>query len=289
MCRTGGGPTDHSTPKGERMMTGWTRWPGRHVRALAITAVLLTAGTTIYSIASLQAVTRQQAATSRALAATQHAAAERAAQRNALAQSVSDLRAQVLRCRDKPATTPGCAVPVAPPPGVTVREVVIAGAQGPTGPAGVQGAPGRDGAPVTSAQVIAAVATYCALGACSTPPSPAQVGTALAQYCLDRDGCAGPVGKPGKDAPLVSADQVADAVSAYCRTDDHCAGPAGPPGAPGPQGPAGPAGPAGASGPPGRGIASVTCDGPSATTFTLTYSDGSTDTITCDPIPSTGR
>lgn len=62
----------------------------------------------------------------------------------------------------------------------------------------------------------------------------------------------------------------------------------GPPGPPGPAGadgasivgPAGPAGPAGAD---GRGITAITCTGLPAAQFTITYTDGTTETITCTP------
>lgn len=74
--------------------------------------------------------------------------------------------------------------------------------------------------------------------------------------------------------------------------DSTTPGPSGAPGAdstvPGPPGPAGPAGPPGAAGSngadgaPGRGVAEVACTGGlTPMTFTFTYSDGTSQTVTC--------
>jgi hypothetical protein len=63
-------------------------------------------------------------------------------------------------------------------------------------------------------------------------------------------------------------------------------GPAGPQGLPGEPGATGATGPAGAN---GRGIASVACAGNPTDSFTVTYSDGTTQTFTCTiptPTPS---
>lgn len=305
-------------------MTGLRLWPSRHVRKLSTVAVLLALATLMYSILALHGVIQKQARTDAKLTQSQKDSAKRATERNALAQSVNDLRAQVYRCRSKPASTPGCTVPVAPSAGQTSREVVIAGingANGATGPAGPQGIAGQS---VSTSQVFTAVATYCALGQCSVPPTPAQVGTAVSQYCLDRSYCAG---APGKDGQSVTASQVADAVSAYCSVGINCVGPQGPIGLTGPQGPigatgqtgptgpngvAGPIGPNGATGPTGstgpigpngatgptgaagptgatgtagRGILSVTCSGVFTGQFVITFTDGSQATVSCSPKP----
>ena len=106
----------------------------------------------------------------------------------------------------------------------------------------------------------------------------------------------GPVGASGPAGP-------AGATGATGATGDT--GPRGPRGYPGPTGPVGPMGPAGATGAKGetgpkgepgqdgkdgadgkdgqdgRGIASVSCDGPALTTFTITYTDGTTQTVSC--------
>lgn len=85
--------------------------------------------------------------------------------------------------------------------------------------------------------------------------------------------------------------------------DSTTPGPSGAPGAdstvPGPPGPAGPAGPPGvagsngadgADGAPGRGVAEVACTGGlTPMTFTFTYSDGTSQTVTCgtlEPLPA---
>jgi len=57
----------------------------------------------------------------------------------------------------------------------------------------------------------------------------------------------------------------------------------------GPQGDQGPAGPSGANGADGRGITSVDCTGLGVDSLTITYSDGSTQTVPCNlatPTPS---
>lgn len=319
-------------------MSSIRAWTGRHVHALSVTAIVLVVAVAVWSTLALAGVTSRQdrteanlAASRDALAAQERAASVRAAQRNALAQDVQELRAQVLRCKDLPADAPGCGTPVAPPPSVTVRSITgppgpagagglpgvagvpgTVGGRGPVGAPGVPGTPGpaggrgdagQAGAAVTGEQVAAAVADYCGLGRCAAPPSPLVVQGAVATYCADgrcdgdpgdpgRDGQAGDPGAPG---PGPTAEQVAAAVADYCAVDGRCQGP---PGDPGPAGPAGPPGadsavpgPQGAPGDPGapgadgRGITAIACDGPPVE-LTITYTDGATQTVACDPAPS---
>lgn len=110
----------------------------------------------------------------------------------------------------------------------------------------------------------------------------------------------GPRGFPG--LPGVGIDGE-DGRNGRDGADSTIPGPAGAPGAsgadstvPGPQGPAGPAGKDGTDGrngtdgAPGRGLAAVTCTGGlTPITFTFTYSDGTTETVTCgelEPVPT---
>src|SRR4051812_40946598 len=63
-----------------------------------------------------------------------------------------------------------------------------------TGPEGPEGQPGPS---PTRAQVFAAVADFCALGACEHGPSAEQVETAVSVYCAVRNQCRGAQGAPG--------------------------------------------------------------------------------------------
>lgn len=166
---------------------------------------------------------------------------------------------------------------------------------GPAGPTG-QAGPGP-----TDAQIRLAVADYCTPGRCSEPPSAAQVAAAVVAYCstgacAGSPGASGPEGDPGR-AGEPGADgspgsgptdaQVAAAVAAYCSgAPSPCAGPqgaGGDPGATGPQGAAGVDGAPGPAGSAGRGIASFSCGTLTPDSITVTYSDGTTETITCTP------
>jgi hypothetical protein len=110
---------------------------------------------------------------------------------------------------------------------------------GPTGATGPQGpGPSRE-------QVLAAVETYCAGGACvGRGPSPAQVETAVAHYCSGgvcrgERGGVGPMGAPGVQGPQgmdgqnATDAQVMAAVDAYCAAHGNCQGSKGETGAPG--------------------------------------------------------
>lgn len=305
-------------------MTRLRAWPARHDKALIGVAVAILVATTLYLIFALSNVTGRQDRADDERSRLAAAEQTRTAQRNALAADVNDLRAQVLRCKDKPADTPGCQTPVAPPPGVTVRAITgPAGPSGPVGSPGLPGEPGRDGASVSAAQVSVAVGRFCAFGQCAKPPTPSQVSSAVVAFCADgacdgKDGVdgkpgdvgqngdpgvdgrpgspgadslvpgpLGPVGIPGVNGPAPTPEQVATAVADYCATRGNCTGltgPQGPAGAdsivPGPQGPAGVDGAPGAA---GRGITSVTCADQRPTVLTFTYTDGTTDAVTCTP------
>lgn len=121
---------------------------------------------------------------------------------------------------------------------------------GPQGETGRTGRTGQRGPGPSTAQVAAAVATYCAVtGACAGHgPTSAQVAAAVVSYCDSRGHCAGPAGNSGDTGPSgpqgpqgpgPSADQVATAVASYCSDHDGCQGPKGDPGPTGPEGPAG--------------------------------------------------
>lgn len=178
------------------------------------------------------------------------------------------------------------------------------GPPGPPGPSGLPGSPGSpgdDGPPPSDAQVSRAVALYCSGGQCDgNNATITQVRAAVALYCNARGQCQGPrgtagadgqdgppgaPGEPGEDGlegqrgPGPTDSQVEQAVNQYCSTRNNCRGPQGETGAPGEPGIQGPPGPA------GRGIASIVCEGAPATTFTITYTDGTVETVACQPAP----
>lgn len=163
------------------------------------------------------------------------------------------------------------------------------------GAKGDQGDPGPQGPPPSTTEVANAVALYCADGRCrgenGADATAAQVASAVSQYCNSRGQCRGPEGSPGPAGANATDNQISEAVSDYCSTHNDCKGPKGDPG---PTGEAGPAGPAGSTGPPGadgspgptgadgRGISSVDCSSNNQnTSFTVHYSDGTTQTLTC--------
>lgn len=144
-------------------------------------------------------------------------------------------------------------------------------------------------APVTvdRGEIALAVAAYCSGGTCSgtdgRDATTNDVAAAVATYCNRRGDCTGPAGRPGSNGtdggdgtdgadgapgaagPPPSDAQVAAAVAAYC-TDGACRGPAGTPGK---------------DGKDGRGITGLTCDSVTPLELEVTYTDGSTDTLTC--------
>ena len=136
-----------------------------------------------------------------------------------------------------------------------------AGAQGPPGPEGSPGPPGPPGA----------------AGAAGSPGKPGANGTP------GTDGQPGRPGEPGSDGtPGAPGSEGSPGV----------AGPSGPPGPPGADGAPGSPGPAGADGTDGtdgtdgRGVVNVACDSNSlrSMTFTFTFTDGTTQTVSCGGI-----
>jgi Tfp pilus assembly protein PilX len=178
----------------------------------------------------------------------------------------------------------------------------VSGARGPAGPA------------PTTAQIAAAVSSYCALrSGCTGVPSKAQVTAAVQAYCATgvckgstgakgtpgrtgKSGSSGAVGQPGTvgdtgpTGPGPTDEEISQAIAAYCQAHGECTGPAGPKGDTGAAGPTGPAGPSGATGQqgnPGRGIASIDCAGLGVDQLVIHYDDGSTQTVPCN-VTSTG-
>lgn len=161
-------------------------------------------------------------------------------------------------------------------------------------PAPVTGVQGPPGPGPSDQQIATAVTLYCAEHeGCVGVPSQTQVLAAVQAYCATGvcKGAAGASGRPGQPgasgAPGASGqpgpqgdtgpgptdEQVSAAVAAYCSAHGDCSGPAGPSGA---------SGAPGAPGKDGRGIASVDCTGLGVDSLTITYSDGTKQTIPCD-------
>lgn len=96
------------------------------------------------------------------------------------------------------------------------------------------------------------------------------------------EGDRGPLGPEGPDGrPGVDGEPGDDGEPGASGSDGDT-GPTGPAGA---EGPAGPPGLTGPPGPGGRGVSSVECDSSTPFTFTITYSDGSTETFSCGGEP----
>jgi hypothetical protein len=138
------------------------------------------------------------------------------------------------------------------------------GATGPVGPRGERGLRGPPGAPGQRGQ------------AGSTPPC--LMTSMHCQGAPGLDGKVGPRGPAGSDG--------SDGTDGTDGVDGATGepGPVGPSGPEGPTGPTGPTGPQGPEGPPGtagRGVVNVTCDSMQPITFTFTFSDDSTQTISC--------
>lgn len=135
------------------------------------------------------------------------------------------------------------------------------GAQGPPGPEGSPGPPGPPGTPGPP-------------GAAGRPGSPGPAGA------NGQPGTPGPPGADGQDGAPGA---------------DGTPGPPGPAGADGAPGSPGPPGPPGADGQDGtdgedgadgRGVVNVSCDSVRRVVFTFTYSDGTTQTISCGGVTS---
>lgn len=173
------------------------------------------------------------------------------------------------------------------------RRLVEAGERPVTPPLiGPQGLPGTAGRPPTSAEIRDAVDAYCAGGKCRGPAgggvTRSEVAAAVSAFCDARGECRGPRGGAGSDGadgtdgttgpqgPPPTDAQVSAAVAAFC-ADGRC------------RGAVGPQGPAGAPGTDGRGIASLVCRSVPSLEFTVTFTDGTQQTIDCTIVDSSGR
>lgn len=212
---------------------------------------------------------------------------------------VKALRQQILECKNKPANSPGCKVPVVPEPTAvplapeTIEPKIIAGKPGAEGSPGVVG---ERGPGPSLAQTLVAVTTWCnQTDLCAAKgPTMAQVAAAVAQYCNARGECtpipkpgptgpSGPEGAQGNDAPEITSAQILDGVTSYCvaRPGGSCdgqSGPVGPTGPPGAEGSPGAPGDAGPTGKPGRGIESTSCDEDSEK-LVVHYTDGDSEQV----------
>jgi hypothetical protein len=163
---------------------------------------------------------------------------------------------------------------------VSKAPTVVQGAPGPEGSPGPSGPPGPAGPAPSTSQVASAVALYCQNNGCKGKDgknaTQEDVTAAVSMYCDSRGDCAGPRGQNG--SPPTDA-QIQSAVSTYCSNHDSCQGPAGPKG----DTVTGPAGPSGAPGAPGKGISSVECSGLGVDSFTVHYTDGTTQQVACTP------
>lgn len=169
----------------------------------------------------------------------------------------------------------------------------VVGEPGPAGESGEPGPQGEPGPAPSQADVATAVALYCSGGTCDgADATPSQVASAVAAYCNNRGECAGPAGDngtPGADGsngsdgsdgsdgadgntgppgpqgpqgPGPTPEQIAAAVSDYC-ADGRCRGPEGP------------------RGQTGVGIAQLACDSVTPLELTVTYTDGTQQTLSC--------
>lgn len=120
---------------------------------------------------------------------------------------------------------------------------------GPPGPSGPSGPPGAPGTPGKPGATV------------TGPP--------------------GPRGTPGADSTVPGDDGQPGA-------DSTVPGPTGPPGPEGSPGPSGPPGAQGTPGTDGTSIVTITCTSRRPTSFVFTFSDGSTQSVTCtatEPTP----
>lgn len=135
-------------------------------------------------------------------------------------------------------------------------EVISQPVKGDKGDAGEQGPPGPEGSPGPAGPSGAA-------GSPGAPGRPGANGSPGADGQPGSDGTPGPPGSDGSPGAVGSP------------------GPPGPPGADGSPGPAGAEGPPGAD---GRGVVTVACDSLRQITFTFTFTDGTSQTVTCGGI-----
>lgn len=155
-------------------------------------------------------------------------------------------------------------VPVVDSPNEVVRG--DAGSPGETGPRGAQGEAGR---PPTSAEILAAIRSYCADGKCMGERG--QVGASGAPGADST--IPGPSGASGKDS-TVPGPQGSSGATGPAGADSQVPGPAGPMGAAGADSTV--PGPPGVNGVDGRGISTVRCDGLS---LIFTYTDGTSNSV----------
>lgn len=141
------------------------------------------------------------------------------------------------------------------------------GDQGPPGPPGADGRDGADGEPGATGR--------------RGPSGPAgKAGDAGTPGPTGAPGEPGEAGDPGDPGPVGPAGPRGE------RGEKGDTGPEGPRGEQGPPGAVGPAGPVGPAGATGVGIAGITCDSTTPFTLTVTYTDGTTATVTCGGISS---
>lgn len=130
---------------------------------------------------------------------------------------------------------------------------------------------GVDGADATLTQVLAATSRL--------------LPDAIAEFCEPRNDCTPPApedGTDGTDGANATQEQVDNALTrlgpsllaAFCSNNNGCRGPAGTDGTDGES----------VKGEPGRGISGLDCTGTlTPVEFTITYTDGTTSTVTCGP------
>lgn len=196
--------------------------------------------------------------------------------------------------------------PVAPAPDdIPDEPVEIPALPLPTpGETGETGETGPRGPGPTQAQVVSALATYCAIEDCTPAPTVAQVAAAISDYCATggcrgadgENGEPGQNGEPGDPGRPPTAEEIAIAVAAYCN-GGACRGADGADGEPGPpptdaqvleqvrvycsennncQGRTGDTGERGAT---GVGIETVTCPDDENDDWVYTFTDGSTQIV----------
>ncbi|WP_185972905.1 hypothetical protein [Aeromicrobium piscarium] len=95
-------------------------------------------------------------------------------------------------------------------------------------------------------------------------------------------GAQGEPGRPGRDGE--DGESIIGPPGESIVGPPGITGPAGPPGASGPAGPPGERGTTGERGTDGRGIAAIACTSLTPIELTITYSDGTTATVSCGPV-----
>lgn len=184
----------------------------------------------VFSLLALQSSGRAESkATSATIVATTNG--QKVSENKQLLEETRNLlqaqKDQFNRCKNKPASTPGCTAAVAPEIKTLPKPADPVLISGPAGKTGAQGIQGIQGPPPSPAEVAQAVASYCASGVCKgdtgaagSSVTPSQVAAAVSTYCNDRGQCQGPRGKdsvePGPRGPGPDDAQVLSAVTTYC-------------------------------------------------------------------------